>query len=129
MHGEPNWLGVDLAADRNTCLQATGVDLLAVVFGEATPYAIRLTDSECVLGALNLDRTCPTDGLRGFITVDPGWSAFPFGVEEHIGVFATAQTKKLPVPSVRIGAGETGYISHDYSLHRLFVTSIIQNVS
>jgi hypothetical protein len=116
MHGEPDWLRVDLTTDCDVCLQATGVDLFTIVFGEATPHAIRLTDSERVLGALNLDGTGPTYRFRGFITVDPGWAAFPFWMEEHIGIFTTAETKKLPVPRVGIGTGETGYIGHDYSL-------------
>jgi hypothetical protein len=116
MHGEPDRRGADLATDRGTGLKATRIDLFSLVFGEATPHAVRLADRESMLGALNLHGTCPTHGLGGFIPVDSGWSALAFGVEEHIGVFATAEAKKLPVPSIGIGAGETGYISHDYSL-------------
>jgi hypothetical protein len=90
MHGEPDRFRVDLAANGDTGLQATRVNVFTLVFGESTPDAVGLTDSQRMLGALDFYWTSATHGFRGGIPVDPGGTALSFGVEEHVGVFATA---------------------------------------
>jgi len=86
---------------------------LAIVLAQATPDAIRFADGKGVLGALDADRATAANFLCGLLPGLAGRATLTLWVEEDVRVGATAGSEKLPIPNIRIGAGEPGDVCHD----------------
>ena len=67
-----------------------GVDRLAVFLGEATPYAVRLTGTDGVVGALDAHGAARAYGLGGHVTRAAGGAALVLGVEEECRIGGAA---------------------------------------
>ena len=83
---------------------AAGVDRVAVVFGEAAPDAVWLSDGEGVGGALHHDRAGRADRFGGRLARRAGGATLTFRVEEDAGIFSAAGAFELPIPNVSVGS-------------------------
>lgn len=87
----------------------------AVVFGQATPDAVRLADAQGVLGAHAHDGAAGADGLRGGFARLADGAALAFRMEEQAGILPAAGSLELPVPKVGIRSGQSRDICHGRS--------------
>ena len=91
----------------------TGVDGIAVIFGETAPDAIWLADGESVGGALHHDGARGADCLGGRLSRRAGGTALTFRMEEDAGILSSAGTFELPIPNVSVGPWKPRYVSHE----------------
>ena len=82
----------------------TGINGVAVIFGETAPDAVWLANGEGVGGALHHDRAGRADRFGGRLARRAGGATLTFGVEEDAGIFSAAGAFELPIPNVSVGS-------------------------
>ena len=101
-----------LPADRDLARGPRAAKRTALFFGEAAPDAVALAGGDRMLEALDPDRAGGADGLGRPLPRLACRTALALRMEERVGILATACALELPVPDVRIGSGEPGYVRH-----------------
>jgi len=90
----------------------TGINGVAVIFGETAPDAVWLANGEGVGGALHHDGAGRADRLGGGLSRRAGGATLTFRVEEDAWILSPAGAFELPIPNVGIGPWKPGNVGH-----------------
>src|SRR5581483_11055028 len=86
---------------------------------EPAPDAIRLADRQCMRAALRDHRAAPAHLLGTHLARQPSAAALAVGMEEDRRIGAAAHPMHLPIPDIRIGAGQLFWLWHENPSRRV----------